>query len=146
MNIKEYLKIAYKYDKKDKIILGYTQDNKVYFAILDEYIVDRVCFKQASKSNGCGVVLAHKPLTRKHKQALLEKSTYLCDMVDFMVGYNKGDSFEKHIRNYYNLPHKHDNLSFFDGCDMVVNGVGYSIKWENAQLYPLKVLDRLANA
>ena len=67
----------------------------------------------------------------------------LCDITEFKVGYNNGDSFEKLIRELNGLQHKHDKEPFYKGCDMVINGIGYSIKWENAQLYPLKVLDRL---
>ena len=145
MQINEYLQIAKKYDKKDKIILGYQNGEKVYFAVLSDFITDRVYFKRSSDKNGVGMVLALKPLTKKHIKMLEQNSTFLCNTSDFMIGYNKGDSFERHIRNFFGVPHAHDNLPFFKGCDMVVNGIGYSIKWHNAQLYSIKTLDRLEN-
>ena len=91
------------------------------------------------------MVLALKPLTLKHKQILLETAVQLCDINEFDSNRNKGDNFERKIRELNGFKHKHDSLSFFDGSDMVIDGIGYSIKWENGQLYKLKVLDRLAN-
>ena len=138
--IKEYLKIAKKYDKASKFIIGYTLNNKVYFATVDSIPNDRVYLKTMSRGDKC---LALR-LDLKTKIALLEYAQVLCDIDSFKGGYNNGDTLEKMIRSMHDLPHKHDSVPFYQGCDMVVNGVGYSIKWEHSQLYVLDTLDRLA--
>jgi hypothetical protein len=63
--------------------------------------------------------------------------------IELLGGYNKGDSFEHTIRQANNITHAHDSVPFYKGVDITINGVGYSIKWENAQLFSYKTIDRL---
>jgi hypothetical protein len=80
-------------------------------------------------------------LSQKHKRTLVNNGAIPIVLKD---GYNNGDSFERTIREMYGIEHKHDNVPFYKGCDIVVNNIGYSIKWENAQLCTYKTVNRLA--
>ena len=140
MDITSYLQIAKQHDKANKFIIGYTLNNKVYYAIVNSIPNDRVYLKTMSKGSKC---LALR-LDLKTKIALLEYAQVLCDIDNFKGGYNNGDTLEKMIRELHDIPHRHDSIAFYQGCDMVVNGIGYSIKWEHSQLYVIDTLDRLA--
>lgn len=141
MTIKEYLTIAKQYDKSNKTIIGYELEDNIYITIVDTIPVDRVYLKKMSRNGYC---LALR-LNLKTKLSYLNNAIKLCGVNEFKGGYNKGDTLEKLVRELHDLPHRHDNLAFYEGCDMVVNGVGYSIKWEHSQLYAINTLDRLVN-
>ena len=133
--------VAKQYDKSNKTIIGYELEGSVYITIVDSVPSDRVYMKKMSRGSYC---LALR-LNLKTKVEYLSSAIKLCDMCEFKGGYNKGDTLEKLVRELHDLPHRHDNIAFYDGCDMVVDGVGYSIKWEHSQLYAIDTLDRLVN-
>lgn len=140
MDITKYLQVAKKHDKASKFIIGYTLNGIVYYATVDSIPNDRVYLKTMSRGSKC---LALR-LDLKTKKALLPNAKMLCKVENFKGGYNNGDTLELMLRELNGLEHKHDSIAFYQGCDMVVNGIGYSIKWEHSQLYVIDTLDRLA--
>lgn len=140
MRINKQLKTYRLYTKADRYLLGFEFKGICYLANI-KYIPSSMLYvNKASKCNGGGKKLQIR-LTNKHKQKLINKGAIPIVLND---GYNNGDRLESTIRTMYNIPHKHDNLPFYKGTDIVVNGIGYSIKWENAQLCTYKTVNRLA--
>ena len=135
-----YIKRQEIIDKASKFIIGYTLNGIVYYATVDSIPNDRVYLKTMSRGSKC---LALR-LDLKTKKALLPNAKMLCKVENFKGGYNNGDTLELMLRELNGLEHKHDSIAFYQGCDMVVNGIGYSIKWEHSQLYVIDTLDRLA--
>lgn len=132
------------YNKADKTILAFTYGNALYLATLDKIPCKYMMIMQGSYNRGKKVNLR---LSLTYKRELIDKYNALpimsVEQFEQTKGYNKGDKVEKIIREMYGLEHSHDNLPFYKGCDMVVNNIGYSIKFENAQLFTYKSIDNL---
>ena len=136
-----------KYDKSSKTVLGFEFNNMLYISILDKIPSRYLIIARLSSKNGGGKKIQIH-LTNKHKQELVNKynatPVMAMDLFENVQGYNNGDKLENLLRCLWGLTHKHDNLPFYKGSDLVVNGVGYSIKYQNAQLCTYKTCNRLA--
>ena len=132
------------YNKADKTILAFTYGNALYLATLDKIPCKYMMIMQGSYNRGKKVNLR---LSLTYKRELINKYNALPIMskeqFENTDGYNKGDKVEKIVREMYGLEHQHDNIPFYKGCDMVVNNIGYSIKYENAQLFTYKTISNL---
>jgi hypothetical protein len=144
MKSNKQVRIYNEYNKADKTILAFTYGNNLYLATLKKIPCKYMIILQGSRNRGKKVNLR---LGLKNKLELINKynATPIMSVEQFeqTQGYNKGDKVEKIIREMYGLEHSHDNLPFYRGCDMVVNNIGYSIKFENAQLFTYKSIDNL---
>lgn len=77
--------------------------------------------------------------TKKQKEELTTKSAILCTLTDFenimtRYEYNRGEAFEHVVKLYLGLNTEKDSSAWFDGSDMVFNGISYSVKFENGTI------------
>lgn len=144
MRINKQLKGYRDYTKADKYILGFEYHEVIYMVVLNSISSKYLTVIKASNNRGKKIQFN---LTMKHKRELISKHNALPVMLsqefEDYQGYNKGDKFEAIVRNMYGKEHKHDNVPFFKGVDLLANGIGYSIKYENAQLCMYSTINRL---
>lgn len=144
MRVNKQLKGYRDYTKADKYILGFEYHGTIYMAVLNNVPSKYLTVIKASHNRGKKIQFN---LTMKHKRELINKYNALPVMLrqefDITDGYNNGDKFESIVRSMYGIPHQHDNVPFYKGVDLLVNGVGYSIKYENAQLCMYSTVNRL---
>jgi hypothetical protein len=139
MKTNKQIKLYNQYTKADRYLLGFEYNGIVYLANLTHIPNAYLFVTRASSRNGGGKKLQIR-LTQKHKVRLINKGATPITLLD---GYNNGDRLENTIRTMYGLEHKHDNVAFYKGVDITINDIGYSIKWENAQLCTYKTVNRL---
>lgn len=134
-----------KYDKADRYIVGFEYNAIVYIAVVKSL---RSAWLFRMRESGKKTYKVQMRLTKKDKQKLINKGAMpVMNYGNFVtLGYNNGDSLERVIREHFGLKHQHDNLPFYKGVDISVNGVGYSIKWENAQICTYRTISKLENA
>lgn len=140
MLIDMYIK-GKQYDKAYYTILGFEYKGYIYISTLRDIPLNCLIARKLSRGRGYAVAIRIK---KADKVDLINKGAIpLCKASEFVGGYNKGDTLERLIRARQGVEHKHDNIPFYKGCDMVINGIGYSIKWQNAQLYYYSTIERL---
>ena len=100
-------------------IYGFTYHHNVYFTFETGLAADACTFDTASSANGGGQVLRFRP-TAKSKKAWLENATMLCSEAEWAP----------------------NNDTFDTAPDMVINGVGYQLKFERAQIIAMTTLER----
>lgn len=144
MRSNKQVRIYNEYNKADFTLLAFTYGDYLYLATLKKIPCKYMMIMKGSHNRGKKVNLR---LSISHKRELIDKYNALpiTSLNDFenTDGYNKGDKVEKIVREMYGLKHQHDNLPFYKGCDMVINNRGYSIKFENAQLFTYKTIANL---
>lgn len=130
------------YDKAQKSIVGFELDGKVFIKVFDGLPTAYLYEKRMSRGRGYCIALR---LGKKARRTLVDDGAYLlCEYKDFKGGYNRGDTLEKMIYSKLDKARQHDNLPFYKGVDIEINGVGYSIKWQHSQVYAYSTLVRLA--
>lgn len=146
--MKKYNKMItlyHKYNKAHHHIIGFTFEGWLYIVTLKKIPHKLIKVMRGSHNRGKKLQLN---ITQKNKKWLINKkqATPVATVDSFtnIAGYNKGDKLEYLLRRQYNIPHQHDTVPFYKGVDMVINGVGYSIKYENGQLALYSTLKRLA--
>lgn len=146
--MKKYNKMValyHKYNKAHLHIIGFTFEGWLYIVTLKKIPTKLIKIMRGSHNRGKKLQLN---ITQKNKKWLINKkqATPIATVDSFinMAGYNKGDKLEHLLRRQYNIPHQHDAVPFYKGVDIVINGVGYSIKYENGQLALYSTLRRLA--
>lgn len=140
MRMNKQLKTYREYTKADRYLLGFEYHSVCYLANIPQLKSKWLYIAKASDKNGGGKKI-QLSLTMRHKRELINQGAVPILLKD---GYNNGDMLEHSIRSMYGIEHKHDNLPFYKGVDIVINNIGYSIKWENAQLCTYKTVNRLA--
>lgn len=139
MRVNKQLKLYRQYTKADRYLLGFEYNNQTYLANIPKLKSKWLHIIRASKQNGGGKKI-QLLLNNKHKAELIKGGAM---PIQLLGGYNKGDALENTIRSLYGLEHKHDNLPFYKGTDVMIDTIGYSIKWENAQLCTYATVNRL---
>ena len=136
MLINMYIK-GKQYDKAQYTILGFEYKGYIYISTLRDIPFNCLISRKLSKGRGYAVAIRIK---KADKVDLINKGAIpLC----------KASEEERRLmyvavtRAKQRLEHKHDNIPFYKGCDMTINGIGYSIKWQNAQLYYYSTIERL---
>lgn len=140
MRANKQLNIYRQYEKADRYLLGFEYKGVVYLANIPRLKNSYLYVMRCSGANGGGKKIQIR-LTNKHKRSLISKGAI---PITLYSGYNNGDMLEHTIRAMYNIEHKHDNIPFYKGVDITINDIGYSIKWETAQLCTYKTVNRLA--
>lgn len=135
--IREYRKL----DASDKYILGFIVDHKVYAVITDRLFPRYLSYEVASRNQGYNLRLR---IRASHRHQLMARGAwYICDESDIQRGkYNRGEQFEKVVTEYFGQTWVKDNLSFANGSDLVVDGIGYQIKLDSATIVNEKTLIR----
>lgn len=132
-------------------IYGFTYRHNVYFTFETGLSSEACAFDTASTANGGGQVLRFRP-TSKSKKAWLENATMLCTEAEWDAYVeanrhgkqrNRGIAFERILSERYGVTDWAPNSDTFDTApDMVINGVGYQLKFERAQIIALNTLAR----
>lgn len=100
-------------------------------------------------SRGAGQSIRFKP-SEKEKEAmilsglaeLICSEEYFKELVESSK-YNKGEIFEKIITERAGQEWQKDNVPFYEGADLTVDGVAYSIKFQKATICTESTLDRI---
>lgn len=140
MRVNKQLKTYRFYTKADRYLLGFIYRDVCYLANIKQLKSKWLKVIKASTKNGGGKKI-QLSISITEKRCLVENGAIPITLAN---GYNQGDMLERTIREMYGIEHKHDNLPFYKGTDVVINNIGYSIKWENAQLCTYKTVNRLA--
>ena len=132
------------YSKADKYIIGFINDDDVYYVILDTIPAKWVTIDKNSSGVKC---LRLKLLTTKQKKSLLAISNHLCSLehlhkVNETIN-NFGYTFEKLIwTKYKKTVWKRDSSRFYEKGDMQYKGIQYQIKFERATLTNIDTLSK----
>ena len=132
-------------------VYGFVHRHMVYFTFETGLDVDSCAFDTASTSNGGGQVLRFRP-SAKTKKRWLENAEFLCTEVEWDAYLeankhgkqkNRGIAFERILSERYGVTEWAPNNDTFDTApDMVINGVGYQLKFERAQIIAMSTLAR----
>jgi len=129
--INDYNEVAYAHH----YIWGFEFKGTVYMAITDSTCLPFVC-KLDRASRGAGMALRFCPTTDQ-KVALMAKAEPLCSVKYFAemcdsCKYNKGETFEKMVTEYFGQEWVKDNVPFTKAGDIEVDGIAYQIKYQRA--------------
>lgn len=134
--IREYRKL----DASDKYILGLVIDHMVYAVIVDRLFPRYMTYEQASRNQGHNLRLRIKA---GYRRQLLNRGAWVLGDESILKGeWNRGEMFEKAVTEYYGQHWEKDTLSFADGSDLIVDGIGYQIKLDTATIVNEKTLIR----
>lgn len=120
-------------------IMGFTYKGNVY-AVKQVGLSFGIKTDRASSKNGGGYCLRYYP-TADERRAIVESGTaeLICSKEWFdgyhaASHYNKGEDFERIITERAGQEWVKDNVPFFKGADLTIDGVPYSIKFEKAMI------------
>lgn len=129
-------------------VFGFTYNGFVYY-LEKAGLSFGIKLDKASTKNGGGYSIRYNP-TKAEKKALVEGGVakVLCtveyfDTLKAESIYNKGEIFEKLITEKFGLVWEKDNVPFFMGADIEVDGKAYSVKFEKATVCTESTLVRL---
>ena len=96
---------------------------------------------RAAKSKGGAVSMRFRP-TADEKKAMIKAGAFkVCTIEHFeevhemltpVYGSNKGHDFEYVMAEYFGQTWEKDTLKWWEGPDMIVNGITYQLKFERA--------------
>lgn len=120
-------------------VMGFTYEGNIY-AINAVGLTFGIRLDRASSKNGGGYSLRFKPSVEE-KEAMIKSGMVelICsqeyfDNMHANSKYNKGEIFEKIITERAGQVWVKDNVPFYAGADLTVNGIAYSIKFEKATI------------
>ena len=128
-------------------IFGFTFKGNVYFVEVASTILPLILTLD-SASRGQGFALRFNP-TNKQKILLLSNGAHVLCSAEYFESvyngskYNRGEVFEKLITEKCGQVWTKDNLDFWRGGDLTVDGKSYQIKFEKATFTNEKALARL---
>ena len=127
-------------------IWGFTVKSIVYIAVTDETVLPYVC-KLDKASRGAGYALRFKP-TMDQKLFLMANAQMLCSADYFNMAvaesrYNKGEIFEKMVKEKAGQEWHKDDVPFTECGDINIDGIEYQIKFENATFTNEKSLRKM---
>ena len=116
-------------------ILGFTFKGVVYAVVVNADDIAQF-MKLDKASRGKGYSLRFKPTTAQ-KMSLIKDAMAICSVEFFDEAvmtsiYNRGEIFEKFVTELNGQTWEKDNLPFWEGPDLEVNGIGYQLKFEGA--------------
>lgn len=135
-----------KYSGADNYIIGFTYKKQLYFVRVAEIMPRQMTITHSSSRTG------HQPklqmrLTNQLKEQLLRKGAILLGsetMLEEQTETNKGFAFEEIIYNYFGQDFKgRDNVPFYKGGDIEIDGEQVQIKFQSAQIVAERTLVRL---
>lgn len=143
MMINRYNELAYTHN----YIYGFYFQNVVYMVKATEEIMPYI-LKLDKASRGAGYALRFKPNKNQKALLLAKGATALCskEFFDETVNnskYNKGETFEKMVTEFYNQKWEKDNIPFTEDGDLTINGKAFQIKFEKATFINEKQLARI---
>lgn len=129
-------------------IMGFIYKGAVY-AVTTRGLSFGIKLDQASSKCGGGYSIRFAP-TEAEKEALIlsGQCELICSEEFFLATvasskYNKGEIFEKLITERAGQVWEKDNVPFFKGADLTVNGTAYSIKFQKATICTESTLNKI---
>ena len=134
-------------------VYGYTYKKMVYFSFMEGLNGETCKFDRASGSHG--IKVRFHP-TNAHKVEFMKHETYALCTEEEWEAYveahkhgkqkNRGIAFERILSERFNVEWAPNNDRFNDAPDMVINGVGYQLKFQGAQIIELSTLAKMGVA
>lgn len=127
-------------------IFGFTYKGNVYACKATSEVLPYVLTLDKA-GRGAGNAIRFKPNTSQ-KLLLLKNSEVICSVKFFEEltaesKYNRGEIFEKIITENAGQVWKKDNIKFTEAPDVIINNIGYQIKFEKATFVNEKSLASL---
>lgn len=123
-------------------IYGFTVDGYIYYTVEKSLV-----YTPSVASRGYGNSLRFRP-TKAQKLEMLKNAVMVCEKTEFATmcnnsKYNKGEIFEKLIHDINGLEWVKDSNPFYNSDDIVINGIGYEIKFEGATFTNEKIINNI---
>jgi hypothetical protein len=134
-----------KFSGAESYIIGFIYKHQLYMIKVAE-IMPRYMSVQHSSSKTGRVPKLQLTINNSHKEQMIRKGAICLGSEDLVVcdDLNKGFAFERLVSEYYGIEYRgQDNVGFWVGGDLEVDGEQIQIKFQNAQIVSEKTLERL---
>ena len=134
-----------KFSGAESYIIGFVYKHQLYMIKVAE-IMPRYMSVQHSSSKTGRVPKLQLTINNSHKEQMIRKGAICLGSEDLVVcdDLNKGFAFERLVSEYYGIEYRgQDNVGFWVGGDLEVNGEQIQIKFQGAQIVAEKTLERL---
>jgi hypothetical protein len=134
-----------KFSGAESYIIGFIYKHQLYMIKVAE-IMPRYMSVQHSSSKTGRVPKLQLTINNSHKEQMIRKGAICLGSEDLVVcdDLNKGFAFERLVSEYYGIEYRgQDNVGFWVGGDLEVNGEQVQIKFQGAQIVAEKTLERL---
>lgn len=134
-----------KFSGAESYIIGFVYKHMLYMIKVAE-IMPRYMSVQHSSSKTGRVPKLQLTINNSHKEQMIRKGAICLGSEDLVVcdDLNKGFAFERLVSEYYGIEYRgQDNVGFWVGGDLEVNGEQIQIKFQGAQIVAEKTLERL---
>jgi len=142
MDIETLLNIYESHSQADLYRIGFVYRGKVYYIDLSHIPTKWVIYKKATAHHKAKLQLKVSGKAYLIRNGL---AVYLMTLKEWerIKGYNNGVKFEGYIWRKYKHTYKKDSKPFYEASDIIINGIGYQLKWQNGHLVNIDTLDRL---
>ena len=131
-----------KFSGADAYVIGFVYKKKCYMAIVKEIMPRYIRVERTSSKKKAKEKLQLR-LNNKFKEQLIRKGATEIDYTKVKGG-NNGRAFEMWVQNFFGQEVKEwDNVGFWVGGDVCVDGVEYQVKFEGAQIVAFDTLHNL---
>lgn len=134
-----------KFSGAESYIIGFIYKHQLYMIKVAE-IMPRYMSVQHSSSKTGRVPKLQLTINNSHKEQMIRKGAICLGSEDLVVcdDLNKGFAFERLVSEYYGIEYRgQDNVGFWVGGDLEVNGEQIQVKFQGAQIVAEKTLERL---
>ena len=134
-----------KFSGAESYIIGFIYKHQLYMIKVAE-IMPRYMSVQHSSSKTGRVPKLQLTINNSHKEQMIRKGAICLGSEDLIVcdDLNKGFAFERLVSEFYGIEYRgQDNVGFWVGGDLEVNGEQIQVKFQGAQIVAEKTLERL---
>lgn len=134
-----------KFSGAESYIIGFIYKHQLYMIKVAE-IMPRYMSVQHSSSKTGRVPKLQLTINNSHKEQMIRKGAICLGSEDLVIcdDLNKGFAFERLVSEFYGIEYRgQDNVGFWVGGDLEVNGEQIQVKFQGAQIVAEKTLERL---
>ena len=134
-----------KFSGADSYIIGFVYKHMLYMIKVEE-IMPRWMSVQHSSSRTGRVPKLQMSVRNKDKEQFIRKGAICLGDENLIIcdDLNKGFAFERLVSEHYGIEYRgQDNVGFWVGGDLEINGEQVQIKFQNAQIVSEKTLENL---
>ena len=134
-----------KFSGAESYIIGFIYKHQLYMIKVAE-IMPRYMSVEHSSSKTGRVPKLQLTINNSHKEQMIRKGAICLGSEDLVVcdDLNKGFAFERLVSEFYGIEYRgQDNVGFWVGGDLEVNGEQIQVKFQGAQIVAEKTLERL---
>jgi hypothetical protein len=134
-----------KFSGAEGYIIGFIYKHQLYMIKVAE-IMPRYMSVQHSSSKTGRVPKLQLTINNSHKEQMIRKGAICLGSEELVVcdDLNKGFAFERLVSEFYGIEYRgQDNVGFWVGGDLEVNGEQIQVKFQGAQIVAEKTLERL---